>query len=163
MFMQTHLSVTNESRVRAAVEADVEELAFLFDGYRQFYRYPSDVAAGERFLKARFALQDSVIYVAVEPGTGRLTGFAQLYPLWSSTRLSRLWLLNDLYVDPQDRGEGVSRLLIAQCKKLVKETNACGLQLETEKSNQIGNNLYQLEGFRLIDGNFYFWKGDNVT
>ena len=73
----------------------------------------------------------------------------QLYPLFSSTRVSKYWVLNDLFVASEYRGKGYSKLLIGKAKELVKDSNACGMMLETEKSNKIGNNLYPKTGFKI--------------
>ena len=82
-----------------------------------------------------------------------------MYPLFSSTRMKKFWLLNDLFVNSNHRGKGVSIGLIEKAKQLVKETNACGMSLETEKSNLIGNNLYPKTGFELNEScNFYEWS-----
>ncbi|WP_271711513.1 GNAT family N-acetyltransferase [Marinigracilibium pacificum] len=73
--------------------------------------------------------------------------------------MKRVWLLNDLFVDEKYRGKGISVALINRAKKLAKETNAVGLMLETEKSNDIGNNLYPKTGFTLDkDHNYYSWE-----
>ena len=51
--------------------------------------------------------------------------------------------------------------LIDKAKELVKDSNACGMMLETEKSNKIGNNLYPETGFKKNDlSNFYEWVPD---
>jgi ribosomal protein S18 acetylase RimI-like enzyme len=42
--------------------------------------------------------------------------------------------------------------------QLMRETDACGVMLETEKSNVIGNKLYQQLGFELIDKQFLFFR-----
>jgi GNAT superfamily N-acetyltransferase len=87
-----------------------------------------------------------------------MTGFTQLYPLFSSTRMKRLWLLNDLFVDERFRGKGFSIALIEKSKELCYQTGACGLLLETAKSNTIGNNLYPRTSFFLDeDHNYYSW------
>lgn len=86
-------------------------------------------------------------------------GFVQLYPLLSSVRLKRLWLLNDLYVTPKFRGMKVSVLLVDSAKQLARETNSAGLLLETGKSNKIGNSLYLTTDFVLdTDHNYYAWS-----
>jgi len=73
--------------------------------------------------------------------------------------MGKLWLLNDLFVNPSFRGKGVSIGLIEKAKELVRDTNACGMFLETEKSNIVGNNLYPKTGFELNEGsNFYEWN-----
>ena len=73
--------------------------------------------------------------------------------------MEKLWLLNDLFVDPDFRGKGVSIGLITIAKELVEQSNACGMFLETEKSNLIGNNLYTRTGFKLNQAsNYYEWS-----
>jgi len=48
---------------------------------------------------------------------------------------------------------------IHRCKSLCRETNACGLILETEKSNVPGNSLYPKAGFTLDEEhNHYSWS-----
>ena len=87
--------------VRQAVFADVEALAVLFDEYRQFQGQVSDVAAARRFLHARFDHGESVVFIA-EVGA-QATGFAQLYPSYSSVALARVFVLNDLFVRSSGR------------------------------------------------------------
>ena len=73
--------------------------------------------------------------------------------------MNKLWLLNDLFVSEKFRGKGVSVLLIEEAKKLCKKTNACGLILETAKTNEIGNSLYPKTGFLLdLEHNYYSWE-----
>ncbi|HEY4539415.1 MAG TPA: GNAT family N-acetyltransferase [Faecalibacter sp.] len=136
----------------------LDELTLLFDAYRQFYDKPSDIDAAKSFLTDRMENQESVIYCSVNE-ENQITGFVQLYPLFSSTRLKRFWILNDLFVLPQFRGNGYSKALIEEAKNLCKQTNACGMLLETSKENQIGNQLYPETGFiRRDDANFYEWE-----
>lgn len=143
--------------IRPAVMADAPKLAMLFDGYRVFYKKQSDQSAAEQFITDRLRQQDSNIYVAVS-ADGDLVGFVQLYPLYSSTRMAKLWLLNDLYVSPGDRGKGISLRLIERAKQLVTDTGACGMYLETGIDNDIGNKLYPRAGLQLNeDSNFYTW------
>lgn len=141
---------------RKAKPEDVSQLSELFDQYRIFYHKDSDIPAAKRFLTERIEHKDSEIFVAEEDGS--LVGFVQLYPLYSSTRMKRYWLLNDLYINENYRGKGYSKELIEQAKELAKSTNAGGILLETGKSNDIGNQLYPSCGFELYDSvNFYEW------
>lgn len=117
----------------------------------------SDIQSVEKFLLERIQNQDSEIFV-VENTKNELVGFVQLYPIFSSTRMQRLWLLNDLFVDKEHRSKGISVQLIDESKKLCQQTNACGLILETAKTNDIGNGLYPRTGFLLDqEHNYYSW------
>ncbi len=135
---------------------DIDQLAELFDQYRIFYHKDSDISAAKKFLTERIENKDSEIFVA--ESEGELVGFVQLYPLFSSTRMKRYWLLNDLYVNENHRGKGFSKKLIEDSKELAKSTDAAGILLETGKSNDIGNQLYPSCGFEIYNKvNFYEW------
>ena len=66
---------------RKATVQDVSQLAELFDQYRVFYHKESDIPAATTFLQERLENKDSEIFVAEE--NGELTGFVQLYPIFS--------------------------------------------------------------------------------
>lgn len=144
-------------QIKSAEITDLESLMVLFGKYRRFYGKQNDVDAEQSFLKERILKQDSEIYV-VQEGS-ELVGFVQLYPLFSSTRLTKYWLLNDLFVDEDARGKGYSVQLIERAKQLCIDSNACGMYLETGKENLIGNKLYPKTGFKQMDSvNFYEWE-----
>ena len=143
-------------KVREAKLSDLKNLSVLFNSYRMFYGKKFDLEVAEEFLRSRIEKKDSKIFVC--DFNNELSGFVQLYPLFSSTRVRKYWLLNDLYVDVNKRGKGFSKLLIERSKELVIESKACGMMLETEKSNDIGNKLYPSTGFKKNElSNFYEW------
>src|SRR5579871_239269 len=111
--------------IKRATTNDLPQLSKLFDLYRIFYRKGSDIEEAKIFLEARITNNESVIFVAEEEK--KLLGFTQLYPLFSSTRMKRIWLLNDLFVSNDHRGKGISKQLIGKAKELAKETQAAGV------------------------------------
>ena len=148
-------------KIQKATLNDLLPLSVLFNDYRVFYRKDADLEAAGSFLKQRIEIGDSEIFVCFNE-LNEMTGFTQLYPLFSSTRMKRLWLLNDLFVHPDHRGKGYSIALIERAKQLCRETEACGMFLETELTNTIGNQLYPKTGFDLNEtSNFYQW--DNLS
>lgn len=148
---------TNAIYIRQAHLGDLESLAALFDAYRVWYQKPANPSGARDFLKARLERGESVAYLAFDGE--KAVGFTHLYPLFSSTRMKRLWLLNDLFVDPDYRGRGISKMLLEQAKTLARETGACEVMLETGKTNDVGNRLYPAAGFELgTDVNWYHWE-----
>jgi len=136
--------------------AHLDAFSTLFNQYRVFYRQQSDLKAATSFIKDRISNNETVTFLAVVDD--KIVGFAQLYPLFHYTKLQKQWLLSDLFVDPEFRGKGLSVSLIDRCKTFCTETKACGLLLETEKTNEIGNNLYPRCGFELdTHHNYYNW------
>lgn len=138
--------MTGAMHIRRATEADVVALAPLFDRYRQFYGQPSDVGAAADFLAARFAREESVVFVAEAPGS-RLCGFTQLYPALCSVAMRRYWILYDLFVDPDARGNGVGRLLMDRGCEHAIATGAQRVDLETALDNVVAQSLYESLGF----------------
>jgi GNAT superfamily N-acetyltransferase len=144
--------------IRKAELMDLNHLAELFDQYRVFYKKNSDVESARLFLKTRMDKKESEIFVAFND-EGKMTGFTQLYPSFSSTRLKRFWILNDLFVHPDFRRQGYSIALIEKAKELCRHSGACGMMLETGKDNVEGNHLYPKSGFHLDEEhNFYEWE-----
>ncbi|HFK5586593.1 TPA: N-acetyltransferase family protein [Elizabethkingia anophelis] len=142
--------------IRFATLQDLESLTLIFEKYRDFYKKQGDYEGAKSFLKERISNNESVIYIA--EADGKTIGFTQLYPLFSSTRMKKLWLLNDLYVEEEYRQKGISIALIDKAKELCRETGACQLSLETSKTNMVGNNLYPKTDFQLdTEANFYYW------
>lgn len=142
--------------IRKVTLQDIGQLSELFDQYRIFYQKEPDLPAAEQFLTERIEKRDSEIFVA--ESEGEILGFVQLYPIFSSTRMKRYWLLNDLFVHENYRGKGFSKQLIEKAKEIAKSTDAGGILLETGKTNDIGNKLYPACGFELYDEvNFYEW------
>ena len=79
-------------KIREAKNTDLELLSELFDGYRVFYRKDSDIDTAKEFLAERIKNRDSEIFVC-ETTKNKLIGFVQLFPLFSSTRMKKMWLL----------------------------------------------------------------------
>lgn len=136
---------------RARLE-HIQVLTHLFDGYRQFYGQPSDLGLAERFLSERLEQGDSVIYIAFEDDRG--LGFVQLYPSFSSVSAERLWILNDLYVSPPVRRQGVGEALMMRARDHAADTGAKGLVLSTQVRNKAAQSLYERLGYRR-DTEFY--------
>jgi ribosomal protein S18 acetylase RimI-like enzyme len=125
------------------------QLASLFDAYRVFYGQPSDVQAARAFLHERLMLGESTVFIAMlETDSGiRAVGFTQLYPMFSSVSLRRIWILNDLYVEADLRGQRIGQRLIERAVQLAKASGAKGIQLETAHTNTSGQKLYERLGF----------------
>lgn len=127
---------------REATIQDIPQLAELFDQYRVFYYKDSDIPSAENFLKERIEKQDSEIYIAENDGV--LVGFVQLYPLFSSTRMKKYWLLNDLFVNENYRGKGFSKNLIEAAKEVCKVQMHVGFYWKPENQTTSETNFIRV-------------------
>lgn len=131
---------------RRADLTDLDALAPLFDGYRTFYGQASDPARALDFLRERLEHNQSVVLIATHNDTA--AGFTQLYPLFSSVRTARMWLLNDLYVAGHARRHGVAGKLLAAAADFARADGAAGLILETGRNNGPARALYAAAGWQ---------------
>lgn len=132
--------------ITRAGPTDLDALASLFDIYRQFYGQPSDVERGRKWLRERLRFGESMVLLARRGNA--LVGFAQLYPMFSSVRTAKLWILNDLYVDASARRTGVARRLLQAAAEFAKTDGATGIALETATDNAAARALYRAAGWR---------------
>ena len=135
-----------EAVIRQATVSDLDELVPLFDGYRQFYRQPSEPDRIRKFLLDRFAHNQSVIFVAVKDRA--VVGFTQLYPSFSSGALARIFILNDLFVDPGARLIGIGGALLQAAAEYGRRVGALRLVLSTELTNTSAQSLYENLGWK---------------
>lgn len=117
----------------------------LFDQYRQFYKQPANPELAEQYIRQRLANNESVIFAAIVDGIP--AGFTQLYPTYSSVRACKNWILNDLYVNSNNRKNGIGEALIKAAMKFAKEEGATYVQLETATDNYTAQRLYETIGF----------------
>jgi ribosomal protein S18 acetylase RimI-like enzyme len=131
--------------IRRAIVADLPALAPLFDAYRRFYGQAGDVARAEAFLRERLQRGESVVLLAERDGA--VAGFTQLYPMFSSVRTARLWILNDLFVAGHARRGGVARALLDAAAAFARDDGARGIMLETARDNAPARALYRAAGW----------------
>lgn len=136
---------------------DLDLITPLFDLYRQFYKQSSDPDSAKEFLCSRIENNESVIFWALDEDNISGMGFVQLYPIFSSVGMKRLWLLNDLYVHTDYRKMGVGEALMEKARELAAETKAKGIILETEKTNAQAQNLYDKLGYKRDKDHYYFY------
>jgi len=140
--------------VRQALRPDLDLLAPLFDGYRQFYGRESDLPAAREFVLARFNHSESIIFIAFDGEAA--VGFTQLYPSFSTVSLARTFILNDLFVDEQGRRKGVGGQLLAAAARYAEDIGAIRLTLSTAVTNEAAQALYQAAGW-VRDDKFYVY------
>ncbi|MGG4043514.1 MULTISPECIES: GNAT family N-acetyltransferase [Paenibacillus] len=133
--------------IRESGLEDLHELAAIFDLYRIFYGQETDVEGAAAFLFERMEHRESVILIAEDVKQGRIAGFTQLYPVFSSISMKRSYILNDLYILEQYRKQGIARLLLEAAKRYAKLARAKGLSLSTAVTNVRAQQLYEQSGY----------------
>ncbi|HCU1807805.1 GNAT family N-acetyltransferase [Klebsiella aerogenes] len=134
---------------------DVDTILPLYLAYRRFYQVEENLGQAREFILKRLQLNESVIFFAEVDG--KAVGFTQLYPLFCSLEMKRVWLLYDLYVDESARQHGVAQQLIARAEQLAKESDSAFIMLSTATDNTKAQALYERSGF-VRDTDFYVYN-----
>lgn len=142
---------------------DVAQLGELFNQYRMFYGQESDEEGAVRFISERMEREESVILAAVcrsgINGVERIAGFAQLYPSFSSVSMGKIWILNDLYVHPDHRGQGIAGMLLDAAREMAYQDKAIRIVLSTAKDNGQAQRIYEAKGY-VQDAHFLYYELD---
>ena len=133
------------------VQATLEHLDLLtplFIKYREFYGELPFPDSSRKFLETRLKRKESVIYLALADDEGKLLGYCQLFPSYSSLSLKRVWILNDIFVAEDARRMLVADRLLQTAKQMAKDTNAVRMRVATSVSNEVAQKTYESIGFR---------------
>ncbi len=125
---------------------DLDTLVPLFDAYRQFYEQPSDPGGAQKYLHERLVDGEAVVFLAWDEQEA--VGFTLLYPTYTSVSMRFFWVLNDLYVKPEARKQGIGRALLERAKAHGRETGAQRLQLRTAITNTTAQKVYEAHGWQ---------------
>jgi len=136
-----------DATIRLAEARDLDQLAELFDQYRQFYECPPDLSAAKNWIAENLERGRSTLFAA--DNGSQLLGFTQLYPALCSVDLVDYFVLYDLYVIETARRQGIARALMNAASDWAKAQGAARLDLETARDNAPGQALYRDLGYEL--------------
>lgn len=139
--------------IHRATADDIEAIVPLFDAYRSFYGQPGDGARARDWLRERMARDESVVLFAQRDA--QAIGFTQLYPMYSSVRTARTWILNDLFVASFARRSGAASALLSAAAEFARSQGAAGISLETSRDNDAARALYRAAGWHEDDTQWY--------
>ena len=118
-----------EFKIIEAEPKHIEQVGELFDLYRQFYKYESNLIESTNYIKDRIAT-------------------------FGSLDLGKIIILYDLYVKEDHRKNNIGRQLMIRSHEYAKKINAKRIQLSTATDNFIGQSLYESLGY-VKDIDFY--------
>ncbi|HWX52789.1 MAG TPA: GNAT family N-acetyltransferase [Solirubrobacteraceae bacterium] len=133
--------------IELVTEADLPDLLPLMRAYCDFY----DAApADEQLLALSRALladpEHEGLQLIARDAKGAAVGFATVFWSWSTTSASRIGVMNDLYVLPSARGQGLADHLIAACTERCALRGAASLEWQTAPSNLRAQAVYDRVG-----------------
>ena len=147
---------TKPTTITKATTNDINQVARLFDLYRQFYEQDPDLSLAQRYISEQITNDSSVIFIAWsgESEDRHAVGFTQLYSSFCSVEASPIWVLYDLFVEEDRRGKGIGKSLMQQAHQMAAKSDASRIDLETAFDNVSAQALYESLGYQK-DNEFY--------
>jgi GNAT superfamily N-acetyltransferase len=133
--------------IRGATDEDVEAVLPLMLAYCDFYEVEHPAEDGLREMsRSLIAAPDDEGFLLVAEEEGAIAGFAACGWKWSSLRGARCVVMEDLFVDPGQRGRGIADELIAGCATTAKRHGAAVMLWETQPTNKRAQAVYDRAG-----------------
>lgn len=139
---------------------NLKEASYLFNEYRIFYNQISDIEKCHNFLLEKLNNNQSLIYLGLI--NNKAVAFMQLYQGFSSIALEKYFILNDLYVDKNYRGNNIGKMMVKKALEISIQNNISKIILQTAKDNEIAQNLYHSLGF-VLDQEFLSFYNNNIS
>ncbi|WNB92300.1 GNAT family N-acetyltransferase [Bacillus sp. NEB1478] len=140
-------------QIRPAVKEDLDQLrALMFSYIVDFYKskWPDSEKVDELIVHLLENPSTGKQFVA-ETEDGKLAGFATLYYSFSTTRVKKIAILNDLFVDSSFRGEGLGEELFQQVLAYTKNEGFAYMSWQTAAENKPAQALYSKMGGKNIN------------
>jgi len=150
--------VRGAATVRAVRPDDVPRVWELLRGLAEYEKL-TDILTGtpELLHQALFGEGPRIEALVAERG-GRLVGYAIFHPVFGSFRARwRLWL-EDLYVEPAQRGTAVGARLMAELARIATERDFYALDWEVLDWNQPALDFYERLGASRIAADWYRYR-----
>jgi GNAT superfamily N-acetyltransferase len=138
--------VPGELRVEPIAEEQMDALLPQIAAYQRFYEAAEIGDERNRAFFSRFLAPSDDGMLLGAWRDGELLGYACLYWSFTSVVPAETVLMNDLYVDPAHRGQGVGRALIEASATVGRERGAQRLEWMTAPSNEAAQRLYDSTG-----------------
>ncbi|MBS4218493.1 GNAT family N-acetyltransferase [Bacillus sp. FJAT-49711] len=145
--------------VRPALNEDMNSLYMLMRQYIVDFYHQSEPNEND--------LRNLIQHLLDNPSSGlqfvaeeneKIIGFATLYFTFSSLKVKRQAILNDLFVAPQERGKKVGEKLFETCLDYIRKNRFASMTWETAKDNLIAQTLYNKMGGKQSE-----WLGYEIS
>lgn len=133
--------------VREAVAADADTIAALSRALSREEGHPAP-ALEARHVRAEAFGACPRFRALIAERDDRALGYALFYPSYDTDHAARGFYVQDLYVVPEARRQGVARALMAAVARACQADGGCYLFWNARESNQIGRAFYRRIGAR---------------
>lgn len=141
-----HPTSMHPNTIRPATMADLDPIFQLLQLKAAFDGYPNSVQATPAQLRQDLFGNPSLVSVLLAEVDGQAVGFASYHSIYS-TFLAKpgIWL-DDLYLKPDFRGQGLGRALMQRLKQIAQAQGCARLDWTVAATNLEGIKFYEAMG-----------------
>ena len=142
--------------VREAKSADVPAIALLIREFAEFEKLSQWCEVTETDLHEAVFGEQSFVRALVAMDGNRYVGYALYFPIFKSFRGERSVFLEDLYVTPDLRGNGLGLVMLREVAVYARKRGFTRLDWQALKWNEAAINFYKNLGAETDDENLDF-------
>ncbi len=150
---------TAELKIRAATEQDTKVILSFIKGLADYERLSHEVLVTEELLRDSLFGTNPSAEVLIAFEGGEPAGFALFFHNYSTFLGQKGLFLEDLFVNPDRRGHGIGKALLAELAKIAMERNCGRLEWAVLDWNEPAINFYKSLNAKLMDK----WRAFRVT
>lgn len=150
--------------VRPARAGDVAAIAVLIREFAEFEKLSDWCEVTENDLQQTIFGKDGFVEALVALAGNVYVGYAIFFPVFKSFRGERSIFLEDLYVTPDERGNGLGFVMLAEVAKYAKTRGFTRMDWQALKWNVPAVDFYKKLGAESDDENLDFrLRGENFN
>jgi GNAT superfamily N-acetyltransferase len=148
--------MTEQLLVREARAEDMSAIALLISEFAEFEKLSDWCEVTENDLHQAIFGKGSFVQSLVALDANRYVGYAIFFPVFKSFRGERSVFLEDLYVTPDLRGQGLGFVMLREVAKYAKAQGFDRMDWQALKWNEPAVNFYKNLGAEFDDENLDF-------
>lgn len=139
-------------------EKNIDEILPLIRSYQEFYEVDNICDVTNREFFGQFGLENPFGCQFLYRNDSVVIGFTTVFLTFSSAIAQKVGVMNDLYVVPAARGNGIGKSLIEKCYEYARSQGAFRLQWVTAPDNYAAQRLYDSLSTKTSVWRFYTYK-----
>lgn len=142
--------------VREVTGDDTAAIALLIREFAEFEKLTDWCEVTDADLRQAICGRKSFVRALVAMAENRYVGYALYFPIFKSFRGERSIFLEDLYVTPEFRGQGLGFVMLREVAKYAREQGFTRMDWQALKWNEAAIEFYKNLGAESDDENFDF-------
>lgn len=149
-------------KIRNIEERDLAQVVGLLCEFAEFEKLSAWCEVSENDLREAIFGAGKFVNCLVAENENSIVGYALFFPVFKSFRGERSMFLEDLYISPQMRGQGLGLKMLKEVARDAERQNCARLDWQALKWNTRAVEFYKNLGAETDDENFDFrLRGEN--